>query len=182
MSALVRVVLQFPRVLWQQVYSRARLEAREVRWICLSFLPAVTCSAMGLATVPEEMEITICEAEHLQKENTLRWARPPLLPSMRKGSACPLVPRVPDRGWGEVMRESLGDPRCTEGWQCWAPPDRELPMHWVGVSAWVLLVPNQEQWRFLQMGKRKPASPIGLSIIRREVILSRPGTVLHCCT
>lgn len=135
----------------EKSHSRAWSEACEVGWLCLSFLPVITCSAMGLVTVPKEREITVSEAEHLQKENAFRWAKPPLLPGMRKGSACPPVPTVPGCGGGQVARGSLDDPQHTEGWQCCPPPDRD----WVGVSAWVLLGHNQEQWRPLHLGERK---------------------------
>lgn len=62
MSALVRVALQLARVLWKQ-HSMAWLEAWEVAWLCLPFLPVVMCSATGLVTVPEEVEVTISKAD-----------------------------------------------------------------------------------------------------------------------
>jgi len=73
---------------------------------------------MGLVTVPRELEITLSEEEHLQKENSFKCAEPPFPPRVRKGSACPLVPALPGCGGGEVVRGSLGNPLCAEGWQC----------------------------------------------------------------
>lgn len=66
---------------------------------------------MGLVAVSKELENITSEAEHLQKENAFRWAKPPLARSVRKGSACPLVPWLPGCGEGEVAWGSLGNPQ-----------------------------------------------------------------------
>lgn len=144
----------------EKSHSRAWLEACEVGWLFLSFLPVVTCSAMGLVTVPKEREITVSEAEHLQKENAFRWAKPPLLPGMKEGQCMPSGPYAP-RLWWRAGGEGVPGWRTAHRGVTVLSSSRD----WVGVSAWVLLLHNQERWRQLHLEERKPESLRGPAII-----------------